>query len=408
MPPTIETQSPISFEEDLTAAFQSLRGSLERLVGSTGVDAREPQELARRLGVNRNLTWKISKVLGIPDLYQALQHLPGDEGLEIFVKAARAAGASDALAENVRAAQRAFARVVEIHAGDRGTLDLMLESMSGAASTERLENSRKLAFRGNSAVWGIQARVRFTTSFLAPNAEDPSMLDSALVGGITDLRRLRAGVRWPLFRPRWYNDDGSPRANSPREEAIDPALAHSDGPKLITDFCTPTIPSIRLVKNQMGWVYELDEAPIGNAGAVTCCFGTFSRRAVPRYRTDSDRFGELGTHVYMPFESLQFDLIVHRDLAYMLKAEARVRAQLEGQDPGPNHLELPVVEGITELTGQPPVLASPKIPRYEELMQRVFDRVGWDRRHFRGIRLTIAYPTMHSMTVLRFPLPERP
>lgn len=116
------------------------------------------------------------------DLYQSLQHLPGAEGIEILPKAAHKVGVAELLLDNVREAQRDFDRVV-------------LDSMGGAGSGERLEYSRKLAFRGSSGVWGLQARVRCTTSFVAPNRDNPDLLDLGLVGGLVDVRRLRAGMR---------------------------------------------------------------------------------------------------------------------------------------------------------------------------------------------------------------------
>src|SRR5690349_9712018 len=116
------------FEEQLTTSFQELRRSLSTLVNACGSKATKPQEMARRLGINRNLTWKLSKVISAHDLYEAIQHLPGDEGVEIMVRAAEKKGIDGELARNVRSAHAAFNRVVEVHSGDRATLELMLDS----------------------------------------------------------------------------------------------------------------------------------------------------------------------------------------------------------------------------------------------------------------------------------------
>ncbi len=79
-------------------------------------------------------------------------------------------------------------------------------AFSGA---DRLVKSRKLAFKGNSGIWGAQSRVRMNTSFIAPNRDNPELLDYAQIGGYSDLQRLRVNGAWPLFRMRYLNDDGS-------------------------------------------------------------------------------------------------------------------------------------------------------------------------------------------------------
>jgi hypothetical protein len=401
------TTSSLIFEEHLTSAFGELRRALEDAVGSVGVSPSVPQEVARRLGINRNLTWKISKVVGTSDLYQALQHLPGDEAIEILLQAIGRAGSSPDVIERVRAAQRGFSHVVEVHTGDRSTLELVLDSMGGGPS-ERLEQSRKLAFRGNSGLWGVQARCRATTFLLAPSADDPEKLDTGRIGGMIDLRRLRSGVHWPLFRRRTYHDDGTPMPVDPgREIAIDPAYDQAEGPMLIGDFCTPGLPSISLTRERLGFVYELGDGPIGNTGLCSCFFGAILRSGVPRYRTSEDRFGELFSEITLPIETLQLDLIVHRDLEFALSPQVVVRGQIAGVHADGRAPEIPIGERPVELTGRPPAMHSPVVPRYDELLTRVFARGNWDRREFRAFRLLVQYPPMHSTVIVRFELPER-
>lgn len=401
------TAAPLIFEEHLTSAFLELRRALEDAVSSVGVSPSVPQEVARRLGINRNLTWKVSKVVGTSDLYQALQHLPGDEAIEILLEAIQRAGAPvDAIAR-VRAAQDSFSHVIEVHTGDRATLELVLDSMVGGPS-ERLEQSRKLAFRGNSGLWGVQARARLTTFVLAPSKDDPAKLDAARIGGMIDLRRLRTGVHWPLFRRRTYHDNGTPLPVDPnREIAIDPAYAQAEGPMLIGDFCTPGLPSIRLTKERLGYAYELDDGPIGNTGLCTCFFGAVLRSGIPRYRSAEDRFGELFSEITLPIETLQFDLIVHRDLDFALSPQVLVRGQVAGATAEGRAPEIPIGERPYELTGRPPAMHSPVLPRYDELLTRTFACGNWDRRDFRAFRLLVQYPPMHSTVIQRFELPEK-
>jgi hypothetical protein len=286
-----------SLEEHLTEAFESLRGALEDAIRGLGMAPSQPQVMARKLGVSRNLTWKISKVVCHRDLYAALQHLPGDEGVQIFVAALTKIGASPETMDRIRDACENFRVFIERHAGDRQTLDLMLESLSNAHDGDRLEQSRKMAFRGNSGIWGAQARVRLNTAILAPSNRSADHIDAALICGLIDFRVLRPGIRWPLSNPRFYTDDGTPLSKSTDEEALDPIFAASEGPPMLGSFCKPGLPKIHRAKTAMGYVYELEADSIGNTGQQTCMFGSIQRRAIPRKRTPSDEFGELLTHV---------------------------------------------------------------------------------------------------------------
>lgn len=396
-----------AFEDDLARGFQELRASIRDMMEAAGLSPADSGAVARSARINRNLTWKVMKVLTEPDLYSAMQHLPGSEGMTILATAMRNAGAGEELVSNFERALERFESTIGMHAGDRSTLELILDSMAGAGTPDRMEQSRKLAFRGNSGVWGVQARVRSTTAFVAPCASDPNLVDMAMVGGVVDFRRLRPGIRWPILRPRLYRDDGTPIALGPNEQAIDPHFANSAGPKLIGDFCTNHMPPIEAVKGKRGWVYELGEGPVGNTGAFTCFFGVIQRSGAPRYRSESDRFADLFSQVTMPAEFMQFDLIVHRELEFMMSPRVLMIGHSDMHEPGLSHQSIPFDDRPMELVGRPPVMSSSLIPRYGELVSRVFERAAWDARDFRALRLVVKYPPMHSSVVMRCELPER-
>jgi hypothetical protein len=397
----------ITFEEDLTTAFHGVKRSLREMLNAAQVDVSSPGEVARRLGLNRNLTWKLAKVLSESNIYTALQHLPGEEGLEIVAAAMARVAVPDLVIQPFRAALKQFDEVVRVHAGDRTTLDLILDSMGGQGSDERLEQSRKLAFRGNSGLWGLQARVRSTTTVIAPNKDDPSMMDLCIVGGVVDFRRLRPGINWPLFRPRQYQDDGSPIDLGPKEEPVDPSSSDPSTPMLIRDFCSPNMPEIRAVRSRLGWDYEMGDGPVGNLGAFSCFFGRIVRRADSRYRTATNRYFDLLSHVSMPAETMVFDLLIHKDLPFLMSPKVLLVASTDGSSPGDTGRSIPVESRPVELTGRPPSLGTTLIPRYEGLTAMLFERMGHPARDFRALRLTMKYPPMHAVTVLRNELLER-
>ncbi|MCA9288694.1 MAG: hypothetical protein KDA05_08935 [Phycisphaerales bacterium] len=390
-----------TFEEDLTGALGDLRGRLGEAIGSIGLAPGEPQEIARRLGISRNLTWKVSKVVCSEDVFEATQHMPGEEGIEILLNALGDAGVEAARIDAVRATTRRFDAVVETHSGDRATLDLMLDGMGGSAAS-RLEQSRKQAFRGNSGVWGIQARARMTSLIVAPTRGDTEHVDLALLGGMFDIRRLRPHVTWPIFYPMAYHDDGTPVASAV-EEPLDDTVQDKAGPHLLREFCTETMPEIRARKAGERLVYEFGPGPVGNTGAFSMVFGSLTPGQVSRRQTPEDAFGESTTRITMPTGAVQFDLLLHRDLAFG-EPEAAVIGRVAVPNGADDFHDIPIAEQPRELSGRPPMLGSALIPRYEAIVQRAMDRCGWSVGEFRVYRLQMQYPPMHSVVRMRFGL----
>ncbi len=401
----LDTHPAPSFEDHLTTAIQDVRRTLGDLLSPTGLDPTEPQEMARRLKISRNLTWKISKVICCRNIFEAFQHLPGDEGVDILLRAAQTAGATSEAVQRVRVAQRELDRIIEIHTGDRATLDLIVENLGGIGSAERLEASRKTAFRGNSGVWGVQAKARATLLIQAPSQDNPDLLDLVTVGGILDFRRLRPNVRWPIFRPRMYRGDGE--LVEVHDNALDPAFDGKAGPKLLGEFCTPMPLAMEAIPEGKGVVYELAEAPLGNMGTVTAFLGTFARAAAQRYAMPDDQYGDFSAQLSMPAETLLFDVAIHRSMEWA-DPETFVYGHLSGTEPRVQPFRIPVGEKPELLPGRPPAIHTSIVPQYERVVDYTMNRLGWSLRDFKVYRLILRYPPMHSSAVMRFMLPERP
>ncbi|MCA9312140.1 MAG: hypothetical protein KDA21_13085, partial [Phycisphaerales bacterium] len=350
-----------SFDDHCREAVLGIRSALLDLYTSVGADAARPQDVARQFGLNKNLTWKVARILGTDNAFEAVPLIPGSGGLDILLNAMAKAGAPERAVRHVREAVGEFDQMVEIHTGDRATLELALDSMAAGWNSERLERSRKMAFLGTSGLWGAQARVRLSCNLIAPNDKDPDRLDLALVGGIVGFRRLRAGTTWPLFRIHMYRDDGS--IIEEQSQPIDPRGDNGAGLRMLPDFCTAGLPEIGAVRDGQELVYELADGPVGNLGTFDCFFGEYSRASVPRHRDESNRFGELGSLITMPIETLIFDLLVHRDLEFAANPEVLVfgcRSPMEGgyRSASGSNL-LPIPETVHDIGHGPPNVATP-------------------------------------------------
>lgn len=407
MPATPDTTlTNTQFEPDCLAAFDELRGALIELYTSVGADPEVPQETARRFGVNKTMTWNLSRVMMSNDPIAILPHVPGVSALRSLLVAMQRKGAKSAAVERVRNAAAALHKMIAIHVGDRATLELIVDGM-GRSRGDHLELSRKLAFRGNSGLWGVQANTRLMTVFMAPNAEAPDFLDIAIVRGYIGLRRLRSEVRWPIFQVRGWGNDAMASNWKPLENNGDAP----NGLSLLKRFSTVSPSDVEVSSTANGTDYLLIPGPIGNAGAIDCFVSDYARSAASKFRTERDTTGEFGATISAPTERLIFDLIVHESLDFMLTPEVRafggIFAERSEETVPDGYLPIAIPPNVAPLSGRPPVVATPSVARYPEIVSFVHERMGWNAHDFRGCRLEVSYPPLGSTILLRFKLPPR-
>lgn len=407
------SQATQDFAADCRSAARALRDALRSLYASVGADPLRPQDVSRRFKLNKNLTWKIAKVLQTHDPLEAVPLVPGGEGLGILLAAMEAAGASAAALSEVRARMTDFDRMIETHVGDRGTLELLMDGITRTGKP--LELSRKLAFRGNSGVWGIQARVRSMTHFLMPNAGNPAMLDMAIVAGWHDIRRLRSAQGWPVFRFLKQGREGVELTVPRVIEPVEPPSTPDEPYLMMRSFCSPAGAAVRTVRSESTVQHELADGPIGQKGAMTLVFGLIERAAHSRYAEQADgepEWGEMSALVTMPTEHLLIDLLVHRDLMDGFEPEAVVYGRPFGalalDHATREHYRLPIEGTLDRLDPARGGMASDLVPDEDRIVRSTAARAGWSLEDFTAFRVQVQYPPMPSTVVIRYALPRAP
>ena len=397
------------FQEHYVESVRRLRGALTEAYQATGVDPASPREASRQLKLDKTLSWKLSRIINEDVPARVASSIPGTAGIRIAIDALSAAGADPAAIARLREAFEGFDRMVEVHSGDKAKLELMLDSMA-SVGTDRLEKSRKLAYQGNSGIWGVQAGVRLACHMLAPNADDPTLLDYAQIAGYTNFQRLRPSTGWPVLPLRGFNDDGSPAGMSltPIETGGD-----DDLPLLLRDFSKGDLSQLRLNLDERGVVYELAEGPVGRTGRFSPYFGYVDRGALTRYRDEHNHLGELLCIITSPIETLVFDLLVHRDLAAQIEPPrplvyGRASGVMDEHEIRDERNLLPIKEGLRGLGMGLPSLAVPFVPGYVDLGRHVISTLGWNIEEFTGWRLLLPYPPLPSTAAVQFNLPSAP
>jgi len=395
-----------AFESDWQETVGELKAALIGLYADIGSDPARPQEVSRELGVGKTLAWNCTKLMHSSDGLEAVVHVPGSVSIERMLKASKSRGASPHAIERVRHATRTFERMIVEHVDDRTTLDLVVDGLGKTATAGGLELSRKRAFHGNSGIYGVQAKTLAACCFLAPNREQPDSLDIAMVRGLVSLRRLREQVRLPILRIRHWND-GDRATGTSAWQPIEPNAEDF----VLSRFGRRNMPQIDVVEVEGGKDFMLRPGPIGNHGAFDFFLGDMLCGAASRYRTEQDSEGVFGALTTVPTEQLVFDLIYHRDLAFVRNAKAHVYAfpvlnttdveQREGS------MRLPIQKPAMPLAGSPPAVSTPRVPGYADLVHDVISRLGRKLDEFRGLRFELKFPPLGSTAILSFTLPER-
>lgn len=401
----MSTSAPTHFEEHLDEAYQRLRASLTAVVLSARGEVTFPQDLARHLHINKNLAWRISKIIENASPEGGIPHLPGASGIRLLLEAARRSGTSEELVTRVEEAHSAFQAMIDTHAGDQQTFELLLDGLGDAESGEPLAASRKLAFLGNSGIVGAQAKSKLTSCFLAPSASDPDKLDTLLVGGFVDVCRLRGHRGWPLFRIRAYRGDGG---IEPRQSEV--VVLHEQEAQ-VKRFDAASCHDMLVESDERAITYRLGPGRVGRTGIFSAYFGSPLNGVFERYRSEADSEGEIFSMLEVPCEWLLFDMFIHRSLGYgsglRLAVYGRPGGGLDDHERPEAREPLPIHARPEKLPGTPDRCVTPICPRYPEILRTVTAGTGWDLREFTCHRYAIGYPPLHSTAVIRFPLDER-
>ena len=403
-----------SFEAQAVDALRQMRSALGALVGGIPGGVSKPVELQNALGIDVKLSWSVFQIVSAVDLLAGARNVPGRRAMQKLLRAAAQHGVAPHLIQRVSQAADEFDRLVRLHAGDPATFDLMISGRASDGSNEIHLTHRRDAFRCNSHIWGVQAKTMLLAHFLQPGTEY-GMTDGATVRGLLAFRRIRPNVPWVIARARCVDMDGVVRrvpARVPLDASADAEAGGAVGVPFLTEFCTRPLPECRRIERTDGYVeHELVAGPVGSTAVITCMMGDVVRNAASRFCDEHNRNNEFFALIRTPCEVLINDLFVHEEMFGPLKPELIVYSDLLGgpEYPAGGHepTRLPIHGSVDYLGKGPGVVATTDVPRYVELAQHVFDRLGWDGQRFDVYRVRVAYPILSSIIVMKHPLQDR-
>ncbi len=403
-----QTATP-TFEQDIATRVPAIQDLFAAVLenycddGDAGITT-----ICERLGIHRKLAWQIRNVAYSPDPFRAVRFMPSKTSLATLHTALERLDASEELASGIRKAANGFDQLVEIHAGDRDSLKLLVESAANGAEEGTAIKWRQRAFQGNSYIWGAQARTQLAVSILNFSADKKDWFDLLQIRGHLSLKRMRPNVHWLIGQSVIIDD--TKHSDAPRREPLDPeAAALMDGVPVLPEFCSDPLPQLRRRPAEHDLINdELLPAPVGFTGQQTIVTGEIVRNLSPIYATSKDKRALFGVVVRTPGEVLIYDHFVHRDLFRDVERELCVFSELNSPIAQDEDDRLPISEKIECLGSGISVARTPEVPGYMKLLRSTFSKTGWNERDFVLYRIRMAFPPMPASVVIRHPFPQPP
>jgi hypothetical protein len=403
-PPSSRTLAgdPEPLEAHIVAVGDELVSSLRGILAAVPRGAPGPQALARALGVDKVLASRVLKATRNRDPMSATHSMPGPDPLRRLVKAAARRGAApEIVADATRAIDR-FEILIRERIGDRSLLDAILSAWVPEARREFELRRKQSAFKALSQLRGVQAETNLATVVLNPS-RDGQHIDVVWVSGLIGVHRVRPGVRVKFTTRRMTPDDAARRPVS-----LDGKRVEDLESILLPGFCSDPMP--RLEVHHVGEVvhYTLGDDGFGPNSAVDFVFAEANISELKRYiPAGSERKGYFFAEVVTPARMLQFDVLVHEDLypgpePSLLIYDTSFEGVANANDRSRDIDRLDMLESIEPLGVGLSRFRSAHVPRYQELLRHVFERMAFDGTRFRGYRCRIDYPVYGSQVVMTF------
>ncbi len=393
------------FESDVERALTELQAALHGAVELLGEYPRKSTELARALGLERNVAWKLYRLIHERDIFAAARFVPGAASMATFVSGAAGAGVPESALDRVREAAETYERVVRTHAGDRASADIMLGAKAGEGGEVAL---RRSAFRSMSFLAGVQAMAQVQTFILAPST-DGKAIDGVSVNGFVDLTRVRPDAPVVIGKAMATDHDGRV-VGSLREEPVDGPLAEGECVPLLKEFCSTPLPRFRRNPGERGFVEnELAEGPVGRMGAIPFMAATVVRGVGVARRTGDQTTMDVVARVRTPAALLVCDVLVKKGMLPGDEGRVGVYSDLFGhallRGDGRERYKLASVHRMERLGEGLSAAHSPDVPRYVRMLEHVLRRLGERGEEFEVHRVRIEYPFSPTSVMVTFDLP---
>lgn len=351
--------------------------------------------LARTLGLDRSLAWKIWRTAYGDDEFPSPKHVPGSAAFSQFIEAATLAGAAEDSATQARLAHRSFDSLVKTRAPDRASADILFGSLSNEGRS-RLEAQLRLEhFRASSYFLGVRADTMYQINVIIPFHPVP---DIAILRGHYGLMRMRPGAGCLLSRSVLVRESGptsgySRRALVGHSQSTQRFSPGSVGPSpVISELCSTPMPPVSRRWHPDGVVTdELMPGPIGaEAGGDVVIAELVTNLPTLPNATDT-----VTMQIRTPVEQAVFDVLIHRSLAKVGDPTMRAFTLVRGEVPfghGDDRDELVIPERLEAIGTGEALPAPPGVSNHPRLTQILWASLAVNPAEYLLYRIRLRRP----------------
>jgi hypothetical protein len=377
-----------------------------------------PQRLGEVLGITTVTASRLLKALAQPDPVAMLQLVPGPKPLREVVEASQKLGVSTPECARAALLIDEFDALIRTYAGDRSALKAMLSAWLPEERREFEAQRRQAIFKALTELEGVSCELALESIIGAPSPT-PGMLDIIVVKAMLGIDRIRPDAVVKLATRRVLSNEhgaaalgdhqGPPR--TPLNLDGDPAL---DGLHTVRldDFCEA--PPAPLDGRTFGQYvqYSLGPTGFGPASKVDLVIAEVNRAELPHRAPSRERPPYMFFIPEMPGRKMMFDILVDSDVYGGLGPELLCydTTGLGAAVPGDPARTLDLRACTEAALAIAPGLARLRVlefPRYTQLLEFVFVRLGLDPARFRAYRFAQSYPLLGRQVTFAFQGPAR-
>lgn len=400
-------------EREVRSAAGAVRSALVSMLAFLpGVH--RPADLQRLLGIDYTMSWKAMRIAEARDPLTIACDVPRPGSIKRLVKAAQKQGIDPGTLGSVEASVRDFESLAKRLAGDRGTFDAMLADFSPDAAQRLDLEARRMAFRANSHLLGCQVDALLSSVVVRPSGDTEGNIDAVWLIGTYGLKRFRQSASL-YVHSKHLESESVAEADWPRLMSLEQASGgRPHGQRtdlLLRDFSSDPLPPVRVVEDSAAHGSKLvfDHPEVGLKSSIDCVSASVYLDAPPDVEESGDRVVVTAMRTSHPVRLLSVDLFVHEDVARQPAVTEYFFINQDGGAPWDPHpdpsLLLRPPERAQNIGRGFAAARCREIPRYDELLASVFDRMGWgdDQRH-QLIRCIVPHPMLYARTALRLPV----
>lgn len=377
-----------AFETSARDVAQRLQSALGELVTRGAGRVRKAVELQQRLGIDRNLAWKVFRVISAENLLAEADKVPGWPTMQRLLEAAGDRGVPPEVLERVTEAFEAFQTFVQEHAGDRDSFGAIAAALVPEQSDPFGVAYRKTLFQVQSQLIGRKSETVCRCHFYYGGMDGAEQEECVAIGsfGTRPLRRgitIRIGMQ---VTPPDHDSSGQKKSR-----------ITTPVPVLLREFCRGSLPPAEsATAGELGQTsIQLDD--LGKNGSVD--WAMYARSPSPKSHEFFSKILLSG-----PCEMLYADILVpagQSDPSTMASSVYYGMASPE-QSVFERPEDLVPIREVMSYRGKiraSEIVPIPEAPRYAEMIRQVARLIGVTDSEFDLYRYRIEYPILYSATL---------